>query len=124
MHNGYFRKAGVAAIAAGVVTMAAWRTPQASSILTAAPTASVATVATAVPGAVTSTSFAPVVERVMPAVVTLRVEKRAAMIPTDQQIPEEFRPFFGDQLPQIPPRQRRPRGLDRGLGSGVIVGKN
>ncbi len=124
MHNGYFRKAGVAAIAAGVVTMAAWRTPQASSILTAAPTASVATVATAVPGAVTSTSFAPVVERVMPAVVTLRVEKRAAMIPTDQQIPEEFRRFFGDQLPQMPRGQRQPRGLERGLGSGVIVSKD
>src|SRR5258708_17493873 len=102
MHNGYFRKAAVAAIAAGVVTMAAWRTPQASTILTAAPTASVATVATAVPGAVTSTSFAPVVERVMPAVVTLRVEKRAAMIPTDQQIPQEVRPVFGDPFPPMP----------------------
>jgi Do/DeqQ family serine protease len=124
MHNGYFRKAAVAAIAAGVVTTAAWRTPQASSILTAAPTASVATVATAVPGAVTSTSFAPVVERVMPAVVTLRVEKRAAMIPTDQQFPEEFRRFFGDQLPQMPRGQRQPRRLERGLGSGVIVSKD
>src|SRR5258708_19308745 len=124
MHNGYFRKAGVAAIAAGVVAMAAWRTPQASSILTAAPTASVATVATAVPGAVTSTSFAPVVERVMPAVVTLRVEKRAAMIPTDQQIPEEFRRFFGDQLPQMPPGPRQPRGLERCLASAPTLTKN
>src|SRR5437660_12510943 len=100
MHNRYFRKATVAAIAAGVVTMAAWKAPQASSILSAAPPASVATVATAVPPAVTSTSYAPIVERVMPAVVTIRVEKRASMIPTDQQIPEEFRRFFGDQLPQ------------------------
>jgi Do/DeqQ family serine protease len=124
MHNGYFRKAGVAAIAAGVVTMAAWRAPLASSILSASPTASVATVATTVPGIVTSTSYAPVLERVMPAVVTLRVEKRAAMVPTDQQIPEEFRRFFGDQLPQMPRGQRQPRGRERGLGSGVIVSKD
>ena len=124
MHNGYFRKAGVAAIAGAVVTMAAWRAPQASSLLSAAPTASVATVATTVPGAVTSASYAPVVERVMPAVVTIRVEKRASMIPADQQMPqmpEEFRRFFGDQLPQMPRGQRQPRGVQRGLGSGVIA---
>src|SRR5258708_1544321 len=124
MHNGYFRKAGVAAIAAGVVTMAAWRAPQASNILSAAPTASVATVATPVPRPRTSTSYAPVVERVMPAVVTLRVEKRAAMVPMDQQIPEEFRRFFGDQLPQMPRGQRQPRGVQRGLGSGVIASQD
>ena len=124
MSNGYFRKAGVAAIAGAVVTMAAWRAPQASSLLSAAPTASVATVATTVPGAVTSASYAPVVERVMPAVVTIRVEKRASMIPADQQMPqmpEEFRRFFGDQLPQMPRGQRQPRGVQRGLGSGVIA---
>ena len=123
MHNGYFRKAAVAAIAAGVVTMAAWRAPLASSMLSASPTASVATVATTVPGAVTSASYAPVVERVMPAVVTLRVQKRAAMIPTDQQIPEELRRFFGDQLPQMR-GQRAPRPLQRGLGSGVITSQD
>src|SRR6186997_440108 len=120
MHNGYFRRAGVAAIAAAVVTMAAWRAPQASSILSASPTPSVATVSTAVPAAVAGASYAPVVERVMPAVVTLRVEKRAKMIPTDQQIPEELRRFFGDQLPQSR-GQRAPRAPQRGLGSGVIA---
>jgi len=124
MYNGYFRRAGVAAIAAAVVTMAAWRAPQASSILSASPTPSVATVATGVPAVVAGASYAPVVERVMPAVVTLRVEKRAAMIPTDQQIPEEFRRFFGDQLPQMPRGQRQPRGIQRGLGSGVIASQD
>src|SRR5258708_2523658 len=123
MHNGYVRKAAVAAIAAGVVTMAAWRAPLASSMLSASPTASVATVATTVPPAVVGTSYAPVVERVMPAVVTLRVQKRAAMIPTDQQIPEELRRFFGDQLPQMR-GQRAPRPLQRGLGSGVITSQD
>jgi serine protease Do len=120
MHNGYFRKAGVAAIAAGVVTMAAWRAPQASSILSASPAASVATVSAGVPAVVAGASYAPVVERVMPAVVTLRVQKRAAMVPTNQQLPEEFRRFFGDQLPQMR-GQRIPRPPQRGLGSGVVV---
>jgi serine protease Do len=120
MHNGYLRKTAVAAIATAVVSMAAWKAPQASSILSAAPTPSVATVSTSVPAAVAGASYAPVVERVMPAVVTLRVEKRAAMIPTDQQIPEEFRRFFGDQLPQSR-GQRGPRPVQRGLGSGVIA---
>jgi serine protease Do len=123
MANGYIRRAGVAAIAAGVVTMAAWRAPQASSILSASPTASVATVSAAVPAAVAGASYAPVVERVMPAVVTIRVEKRAAMVPTNQQIPEELRRFFGDQLPQMR-GQRAPRPLQRGLGSGVIASQD
>jgi len=120
MANGYIRKTGVAAIAAAVVTMAAWRAPLASSILSASPTPSVATVSAAVPAAVAGASYAPVVERVMPAVVTLRVEKRAKMVPTDQQIPEELRRFFGDQLPQSR-GQRVPRTPQRGLGSGVIA---
>src|SRR6185503_17353962 len=121
MSNGYFRKAGVAAIAAGVVTMAAWGAPQASSILSASPTPTVATVATAVPPAVAGASYAPVLDRVMPAVVTLRVQTRAAMVPTDQQIPEELRRFFGGQLPR---GQRQPRGVQRGLGSGVIASQD
>jgi serine protease Do len=46
------------------------------------------------------------------------VEKRASAVPTDSQIPEEFRRFFG---PNFGPGQRMPRGVERGLGSGVIV---
>jgi Do/DeqQ family serine protease len=123
MNNGYFRKGAVAAIAASVVTMAAWKAPQASSYLTAA--SSTATVATAptgvVPAAVAGASYAPVVERVMPAVVTIRVEKRASFSPTDQQVPDElFRRFFGEQAPQMRGR-RMPSPVERGLGSGVIV---
>jgi putative serine protease PepD len=45
------------------------------------------------------------------------------MVPTGgQQIPEELRRFFGDQLPQMR-GQRVPR-VQRGLGSGVIVSKD
>jgi serine protease Do len=123
MHNGYFRKGAVAAIAAGVVTMAAWGAPQASSYLSAAsPAPTVASAPAPVPAAVAGASYAPVVERVMPAVVTIRVEKRASMVPTDQQIPDDlFRRFFGEPAPQQRRGQRIPRGVERGLGSGVIV---
>jgi Do/DeqQ family serine protease len=55
-------------------------------------------------------------------VVTIRVEKRASMVPTSQDIPEELRRFFGDQIPQTR-GQRAPR-LQRGLGSGVIVSQD
>src|SRR4029079_12658034 len=141
MHNGYLRNGAVAAIAAGVVTMAAWRAPQASSYLAAATTPPTAARAAAGPAgaggpatagvgaapAVAGASYAPVVERVMPAVVTIRVEKRASMVPTAQQIPDDLlRRFFGEQMPQ----QRRgtprgiPRGVERGLGSGVIVSQD
>src|SRR5688572_474190 len=124
MLNGYFRKTAVAGIAAAVVTMAAWKAPQASSYLTAAsPEPVTATAPAPVPAAVGAVSYAPVVERVMPAVVTIRVEKRASMVPTGgQQIPEELRRFFGDQLPQMR-GQRVPR-VQRGLGSGVIVSRD
>src|SRR6185436_15171371 len=102
MFNGYIRKGAVAALAAGAVTIAAWQAPQASSYLSAAgPAASVATApAGVVPPAVAGASYAPVVDRVMPAVVTIRVEKRAEFSPAEQQMPDElFRRFFGGQAP-------------------------
>jgi Do/DeqQ family serine protease len=106
--------------------MAAWKAPLASSYLSAA--SSPAAVATAPAGvvapAVAAASYAAVVDRVMPAVVTLRVVKRASFSPTEQQMPDElFRRFFGEQAP--PSRGRRmPAPLERGLGSGVIVTKD
>jgi Do/DeqQ family serine protease len=117
------RNGAVAAIAAAVVSMAAWMAPQASSYLAAASSSAVVATAPAgvVPPAVSSASYAPVVERVMPAVVTIRVEKRASFTPTDQQMPDElFRQFFGGQAPQMRGR-RMPAPVERGLGSGVIV---
>jgi serine protease Do len=126
MTNGYLRKGAVAAFAAAVVSMAAWKAPQASSYLAAA--TSSAAVATApagvVPPAVSSASYAPVVERVMPAVVTIRVEKRASFSPAEQQMPDElFRQFFGGQMPQMRGR-RMPAPVERGVGSGVLVTKD
>ena len=119
MKNGFLKNSAVAVMAAAVVTMAAWKAPDASSYLSAAPSVT-STAPVPVPAAVAGASYAPVVDRVMPAVVTIRVEKRASMVPTSQQqIPEELRRFFGDQIPQFR-GQRVPR-VQRGLGSGVIA---
>ena len=61
-------------------------------------------------------SYAPVVSKVAPTVVTVRSERRIRN--TQQQMPflldPRFRDFFGDDLPSPPRRQG-------GLGSGVIV---
>lgn len=62
------------------------------------------------------TSYAEVVNRVSPAVVTIRTKAR---VQASRQFPfmddPFFRRFFGDRLPQ------QPEQLQRGLGSGVIV---
>ena len=54
-------------------------------------------------------SLAPMLEKVLPAVVSVRVEGTAS------QIPEEFKKFFGDDLPDQPAQPFE------GLGSGVII---
>jgi Do/DeqQ family serine protease len=62
-------------------------------------------------------SYADVVSRVSPAVITVHSEMR---VRAPQQYPfmddPMFRQFFGDRLPQQIPEQRR-----SGLGSGVII---
>ncbi len=68
-------------------------------------------------GATAQNSYADVVSRVTPAVVTVRSERRARAA---QQFPfaddPRFREFFGGRVPQQAPPQRQ-----SGLGSGVIV---
>ena len=63
-------------------------------------------------------SYAPLVQQVAPAVVTVRSERRVRM--TSSQLPDDplLRQFFGDQF-RIPrqPQERR----EGGLGSGVVV---
>ncbi len=62
-------------------------------------------------------SYADVVSRVSPAVITIHSEMR---VRAPQQYPfmddPMFRQFFGDRIPQQVPEQRR-----SGLGSGVII---
>jgi serine protease Do len=124
MHTQLFRKGSLAAIALATVTVAAWKAPERT--LSAAPAKAAAPIAaTAAAPAAPVASYAPVVERVMPAVVTIRVEKRAEAVPTSGQSPEDdlLRRFFGQGMPQMP-RGRQPRGIERGLGSGVIVSQD
>jgi len=65
------------------------------------------------------TSYADLVSRVAPAVVTIRSTERARQA---QQFPfmddPTFREFFGDRMPQ---QQQQPPQRVQGVGSGVIV---
>ena len=70
-----------------------------------------------------TTSFAPVVKRVAPSVVKVYVSgKGKAADFSDNQIPEQFRRFFGDQF-NGQMRRGQPAPRTHGLGSGVIVTK-
>src|SRR5215218_7223440 len=64
-------------------------------------------------------SYAPLVEQIAPAVVTVTSERRVRQ--TSSQLPDDplLRQFFGDQFRgrRMPPQERR----EGGLGSGVIV---
>jgi serine protease Do len=94
----------------------AWRstdvgaTPASQQAVAAAPQA-----AAPVAG-VPAVSYAHVVDKVAPAVVTIRTERKASFVPTAGQLPPELRDFFGRDF-----GPRQPRGRQRGLGSGVIV---
>lgn len=63
--------------------------------------------------------YSSVVERVAPAVVTVRTERRAVATPTG--LPESLREFFGGDRP-YGRFERAPR--QSGLGSGVIIREN
>ncbi|EBO2639640.1 serine endoprotease DegQ [Salmonella enterica subsp. enterica serovar Schwarzengrund] len=65
-----------------------------------------------IPGQATLPSLAPMLEKVLPAVVSLKVEGTAAQ---SQKVPEEFKKFFGEDLPDQPSQPFE------GLGSGVII---
>lgn len=65
-----------------------------------------------IPGQVADQAPLPMLEKVLPAVVSVRVEGTASQ---GQKIPEEFKKFFGDDLPDQPAQPFE------GLGSGVII---
>jgi serine protease Do len=78
--------------------------------------ASISPTAPATSAPLNTASYADAVAKALPAVVTVRVEKREDGPAIRQQIPEELRRFFGPQIPdEIDPVPQR------GLGSGVIV---
>jgi serine protease Do len=112
----------IAAVLVAAGSFAAWAEHGGA---TAAPAAPVAIAAAAPAGADARTigtnqdSYAPIVEKVAPTVVTIRSERRARAA---QQFPfaqdPSFRRFFGERMPQE--QQPAPR-REGGLGSGVIV---
>ena len=65
-----------------------------------------------VPGQPAIPSLAPMLEKVLPAVVSVKVEGTALQ---SQRVPEELKKYFGDDSPD---RQAQPF---EGLGSGVII---
>jgi serine protease Do len=121
------RRVGRAGVAIGALVLAgsaaAWtaaRSPEhaASAVAAAEP---VVMAAEPLPGGhLVQDSYADVVDRVAPAVVTIRSERRVR-VSQQQQFPfmqdPFFRDFFGDRAPRQAPAPRR----EGGLGSGVIV---
>lgn len=71
-----------------------------------------ATLPAQVPGQTAIPSLAPMLEKVLPAVVSVKVEGTALQ---SQRVPEELKKFFGDEASD---QQAQPF---EGLGSGVII---
>src|SRR5262245_35906614 len=72
-------------------------------------------------GSVSRDSYADIVNVVAPAVVTIRTEGKVRVSPTSAPDEELFRRFFGDRSAN--PGRARER-TQRGLGSGVVVGRD
>jgi serine protease Do len=117
MFNKFWKPGGLAIAGVALTTVLVMKAPD-PGIVAASTTGKATVPAAAVAPVAAVSSYAPVVDEVMPSVVTIRVEKRAKMIPTNSQFPDDMlRQFFGPGV-QIP---RQPRGIERGVGSGVIV---
>ena len=78
-----------------------------------APIQTMAAMPSQVPGQGTLPSLAPVLEKVLPAVVSVQVEGTAVQ---GQKVPDELKKYFGDELPE----QQQAQPFE-GLGSGVII---
>ena len=111
-------RAGGGAVAVTLVALAGYSfgTTQSPAAVASAAASSAAAPVEATQNKVAPGSYAGVVDTVAPAVVTVRVDKRAAAVPTQLPDDELFR-FFGRQF-QIP---RQPRVPQSGLGSGVVT---
>ncbi|BBE75486.1 MULTISPECIES: serine endoprotease DegQ [Enterobacteriaceae] len=78
-----------------------------------APIQTMAAMPSQVPGQGALPSLAPVLEKVLPAVVSVQVEGTAVQ---GQKVPDELKKYFGDELPE----QQQAQPFE-GLGSGVII---
>ncbi len=79
-----------------------------------APFQAMAAMPSQVPGQGALPSLAPVLEKVLPAVVSVQVEGTTTQ---GQKVPEELKKFFGEEAPDQP---QQPQPFE-GLGSGVII---
>lgn len=77
-----------------------------------APSQVAAAIPSQVPGLAAIPSLAPMLEKVLPAVVSVQVEGTATQ---SQKVPEELKKFFGEEMPDQPAQPFE------GLGSGVII---
>jgi serine protease DegQ len=77
-----------------------------------APIQTMAAMPSQVPGQGALPSLAPVLEKVLPAVVSVQVEGTAVQ---GQKVPDELKKYFGEEMPN---QQAQPF---EGLGSGVII---
>ncbi|MCX6543447.1 MAG: DegQ family serine endoprotease [Acidobacteria bacterium] len=118
-------RAGLALVAAAaLVAGGAWYGASVHAQAASSKTTAASTITHSIPGS--RDSYADIVNVVAPAVVTIRVESKAKISPTQFSDGDElFRRFFGDpfeqgQRQQTPP-QMRPVPRQRGLGSGVVI---
>jgi serine protease Do len=111
------RFAALTAIGALAVGAFAW-SPDGRARIVAAPTAAVVEAAERTAGAGVD-SYAPIVSKVAPAVVTVRSERRIRTTQHPFLQDPRFRDFFGDRFGEGMPAPGPRR--EGGLGSGVIV---
>lgn len=119
------QRAGLALVAAAaLVGGATWYSASVHAQATASKAVAAPTITHAIAGG--RDSYADIVNVVAPAVVTIRVESKAKISPTQFGEGDElFRRFFGDpsqrgqRTPEPPHMPRSPRQL--GLGSGVVI---
>lgn len=124
------KRGGIAAIVLSLLAVAAWRGVDAAAqnegrrpSTATVQTQSAADVGPALHSGGLRVSYADVVDRVSPGVVTVRVAGKMAPTPTrGQEIPEDLQRFFGRQF-RIPMQPQQPHRT-RGLGSGVVVSQD
>jgi serine protease Do len=128
MKRRFLRNGGVAALVLGLTATTAWYGGNAAATGNQQPSTARVAVQTAPAhdnverGDSFRASYSQIVDKVSPAVVTVRVAGKVAPEQTSGQGPdiEEFRRFFGPQFRMQPQRPQRTRGL----GSGVIVSQD
>ncbi len=108
----YLKGGGVAVLVLSLFGLGAWRTADVN--LSKEGQAVIAPTKAAPAG--TTASYADVVQKVSPAVVTIRTERKAGVMPTAGQLPPELGELFGRRF--MIPQERVP---EAGLGSGVVV---